>query len=139
MKAKILFIVSFALLALLTSVWAADVTGKWTLQAQGVDITLNFKVDGTTLTGTVDNSQMGPADIKDGKVNGDDISFNVVRKVGETDMKIVWKGKIAGDEIKFKREAQGGMGGPGGGAPGGGGMGGPGGAQAEELVAKRAK
>jgi hypothetical protein len=127
MKAKILFIISFALLALLTSAWAADVTGKWTLQAQGADITLTFKVDGTTLTGTLDNSQMpGPVEIKDGKVNGDDISFNVVRKVNETDMKIVWKGKIAGDEIKFKREAQGGMGGPGG-------------SQAEELIAKRAK
>jgi hypothetical protein len=133
MKAKILFIVSFALLALLTSAWAADVTGKWTLQAQGADITLSFKVDGTTLTGTLDNSQMpGPVEIKDGKVNGDDISFNIVRKMGETEMKIAWKGKISGDEIKFKRETQGGMG-------GGGGTGGPGGAPAEELVAKRAK
>jgi hypothetical protein len=126
MKAKILLIVSFALLALLTSAWAADVTGKWTLQAQGADISFNFKVDGTTLTGTLDNSQMpGPVEIKDGKVNGDDISFNVMRKVNETDMKIVWKGKIAGDEIKFKREAQGGMGG--------------GAAQTEEFVAKRSK
>jgi hypothetical protein len=133
MKAKILIIGSFVFLALLASASAADVTGKWTLQAQGADITLTFKVDGTILTGTVDNSQAGPTDIKDGKVNGDDISFHVVRKIGETDMKIVWKGKIAGDEIKFKREVEGGMG-------GGGGQGGPGGGGgAEELVAKRAK
>jgi hypothetical protein len=131
MKAKILFIVSFALLALLTSAWAADVTGKWTMQAQGADITLTLKADGTTLTGTLDNSQMpGPIEIKDGKVNGDDISFNIVRKMGETEMKIVWTGKVSGAEIKFKRESQGGM--------AGGGQGG-GASQAEEFIAKRAK
>ncbi len=123
MKSKILLFGSWVCLALLASAWAADVAGKWTLQAQGADITLNFKVDGTTLTGTVDNSQAGPTEIKDGKVEGDDVSFHVVRKMGETEMKIIWKGKVSGDEIKFKREAQGGMGG----------------GQAEDLVAKRVK
>ena len=129
MKTKTLFACVIAVLGL-SSAWAADLSGKWTAQAQGVDITLTFKVDGTTLTGTVDNPQAGPAEIKDGKVNGDDISFYVVRSMGESEMKISWKGKIAGDEIKFKRQVQGGAGG-GAGAPGGGG--------AEDIVAKRAK
>jgi hypothetical protein len=130
MKAKILLIGFLALLTFLATAWAADVTGKWTLQAQGADITLTFKVTGTVLTGTLDNSQMpGAVEIKDGKINGDDLSFYVMRKIGESDMKIVWKGKISGEEIKFKREAEGGQG-----MGGGGGQG-----QAEELVAKRAK
>jgi hypothetical protein len=43
--------------------------------------------------------------------------------MGESEIKISWKGKVAGDEIKFKREAQGGMGG----------------SSAEEIVAKRVK
>ncbi len=129
MKSKHLLVGVIALLLLAASAWAADVSGKWSAQAQGADITLTFKVDGNALTGTVDNSQAGPTDIKDGKINGDEISFHVVRKMGETEIKIEWKGKIAGDEIKFKRQTQ-----------GGGGMGGPGGGgAAEEITAKRVK
>jgi hypothetical protein len=132
MKKNIVTIGIVVMLALAASVWAADIAGKWVAQAQGSDITLNFKVDGTTLTGTLDNSQMpGAIEIKDGKIEGDNVSFTIVRKMGETEMKINWKGKVAGDEIKFKREAAG----------GGGMMGGPGagGGQAEEIIAKKAK
>ncbi len=138
MKSKIILAGIVVMLAMTLTVWAADVAGKWTAQAQGSDITIIFKVAGTALTGTLENSQMpGAVDIKDGKIDGDNVSFTIVRQMGETEMKIVWKGKIAGDEIKFKREAAGG-----GGAMGGG-MGGPGGgggaAAAEEIIAKRAK
>lgn len=69
----------------------------------------------------------GPVEIKDGKIDGDNVSFTILRKIGETGMKIVWKGAIAGDEIKFKREVA------------GGGMGGPGGGAAEEVIARRVK
>lgn len=126
MKTKYFSIGLVVLLALLASAWAADVAGKWSAKAQGADITLTFVVDGTKLTGTLDNSQAGPTDIKDGKIEGDQISFHVVRSMGESEIKITWKGTIAGDEIKFKREAQGGMGGPGGGS-------------AEEIIARRVK
>jgi len=130
MKGKIAVFGVVILLAVLTSAWAADVSGKWIVKApanQGdVEITLNFKVEGTSLTGTVDNPQAGPADIKDGSVNGDAISFHVVRKIGDNEMKVVWKGKIAGDEIRFTREVEGGM------------MGGGGGAT-PEIIARRAK
>jgi hypothetical protein len=131
MRNKIITIGIVAMLALAASLWATDILGKWIAQAQGTEIIMNFKVEGTVLTGTLDNPQVGgPTDIKDGKIDGDNISFTVVRKMGETEMKISWKGKVAGDEIKFKREMAG----------GGGMMGGPGGGgQAEEIVAKRAK
>lgn len=128
MKNKIILIGIVVLLMMAATVWASNIAGKWTAQAQGSDITMDFKVEGTTLTGTLENSQMpGAVDIKDGKIDGDSISFTIVRKMGETEMKILWKGKIAGDEIKFEREMA------------GGGMGGPGGGAAEEIVAKRAK
>ena len=42
-------------------------------------------------------------------------------------MKVVWKGKVSGDEIRFTRGIEGGMMG-----------GGPGGAAAPEIIAKRA-
>jgi hypothetical protein len=71
------------------------------------------------VTGTLDNSMAGPTDIKEGKITGDEISFYVVRKLGENDAKITWKGKVAGDEIKFTRQAQGN--------------------NAEEIIAKKVK
>jgi hypothetical protein len=143
MKIKILLVGAAALLILLASAWAADVTGKWVAQVQGrqgtVENTFNFKVEGTSLTGTLTTPQ-GETAISDGKVSGDEISFAVVRKFGENEMKFLYKGKVAGDEIKFTREMQGGMmGGPGGGQGGpGGGRGGPGGPP-PEIVAKRVK
>ena len=130
-------------LALVASAWAADLTGKWVAQVQGrqgtVENTFNFKVDGTTLTGTMTTPQ-GETAISEGKVNGDEISFVIVRSFGGNEMKFLYKGKVSGDEIKFTREIQGGgmMGGPGGGGPGGGGGGGRGPGMGE-FVAKRAQ
>jgi hypothetical protein len=133
MKSRIILISTMVLLAL-ASAMAADVTGKWIATAPGAQgqgdssITLIFKVDGNNVTGTLNNTQMpGEVAISEGKISGDDISFSLMRKIGETEMKIVWKGKISENEIKFTREAQGGMaGGPGGEAP------------APAIIAKRA-
>ncbi len=152
MKNKILLIGAVVFLAMMASAWAADVTGKWVAQVPGrqgtSENTFNFKVEGTNLSGTV-TTQQGETAISEGRVSGDEISFVVVRKMGENEMKILWKGKVAGDEIKFTREFQGGMmGGPGGGGPPaggaaggpGGGAGGPGGGPGgQEIVAKRVK
>jgi hypothetical protein len=156
MKMKILF-GAVAVLALLAAAYAADVTGKWVAQIPGrqgnTETTFNFKVEGTNLTGTMSNPQ-GESPITEGKVNGDNISFVIVMKRGDMEMKTTWKGVVSGDEIKFKREMAmppggpggGGPGGgapgggaPGGGGPGGGGMGAPGGAAQPEIIAKRAK
>src|SRR5512138_2469252 len=123
MKNKMIFAGILMLLVLTAAAMAADVTGKWLASAAGTDLTLTFKVDGAVLTGTVNNPQAGEAEIKDGKIEGDNISFYLMRKIGETEMKIVWKGVVAGDEIKFTREIAGGAGGPGG--------------AATEIIAKR--
>ena len=138
MRYRLFLIGAVILLAVTASAWAADVAGKWIAEAPGgqqggtSEITLVFKVDGTTLTGTLDNSQMpGAIELKDGKIEGDDISFHVMRSFGQGESKVVWKGKVSGDEIKFVRTLEGGM-------PGGGGGGG-GGAAETEIVAKRAK
>ena len=153
MRTKSLLIGTIAVLALLASAWAADVTGKWVAQTPGRDgatseTTFTLKVEGTVLTGTMTSSR-GESTISEGKVAGDEISFVIVRKMGENEMKTLYKGKVAGDEITFTREFQmppGGMGGPGGGAPPaggpGGGMGGPGGGMGgppAPIVAKRVK
>jgi hypothetical protein len=145
MKVKILLIGAVVLLAL-TAAYAADITGKWVAEMQGrngpTQTTFTFKVDGAKLTGTMQGAQGEPAEITEGKVDGDNISFVVVRNMGGNEMKITYKGKVSGDEFKFTREFQappgGGMGGPGGGGGGMGGGRGPGGPP-QEMTAKRVK
>jgi hypothetical protein len=93
------------------SVQAADVTGKWIGQVPGRggqirETTFNFKADGDKLTGTVSGPQ-GDVALSDGKVQGDDVSFNVVMNFQGNEVKITFKGKASGDEIKFTRQRQG--------------------------------
>lgn len=112
-----------ALLALSFVCAAADVTGKWVAQVPGRDgqtreTTFDFKADGDKLAGTM-SGRGEPAPIADGKIAGDTISFTVTREFGGNTFKWSFTGKVAGDEIRMKREsAQG---------------------QPQEFVAKRAK
>ncbi|MBV8552358.1 MAG: hypothetical protein JOY54_13730 [Acidobacteriaceae bacterium] len=86
-------------------IWAADVTGKWTaeLPARGgstMTMTLNLKTDGNNLTGMI-GGQRGEIQITDGKVDGDNISFSVVREFNGNQFKQNYKGKVEGDTIHF--------------------------------------
>ena len=118
---------------------AADISGKWTSETPGRDgtpqvTTYNFKVSGTTLTGTVGTTR-GDQEISEGKINGDEVSFVTVREGQNGTMKTSFKGKVAGDEIRLTREMvmPAGMEAPGGGGGGRGGRGGP-----AQIVLKRA-
>ena len=87
-------------LTLSTSAFAADVTGKWTAQVPGRDgqtreTTFNFTAAGEKLTGTV-SGRNGDNPIADGVVKGDDLSFSVSVNFGGNDMKLLYKGKVAG-------------------------------------------
>jgi len=102
---------------------AADISGKWNAQVPGrggqaMDTTFTFKVSGEKLTGTV-SMQFGDQEISEGKVTGDDVAFVTVIDFGGNTLKFIYKGKVAGNEIKFVRSMEGGMpgGGPGGGGP----------------------
>ena len=83
---------------------AADVSGKWKAEFTTPDgtprvNTFTFKVNGDNLTGTVAGSQ-DETPIKDGKINGDRISFSAERPFGS----FTYTGNISGNEIKFKVE-----------------------------------
>ena len=87
MRKQLLLIGAILVLVMAVSAVAADVTGKWVAEQQGPDgqartTTFTFKAAGATLTGTVSGRQ-GDTEISEGKVNGDEISFVVVRKMGE--------------------------------------------------------
>jgi len=110
MKSK--FFAAVALLVLATASFAADVTGKWTAEVPGRNgqtrtTTFNFKVEGEKLTGTTSGMQGGDMAISDGTVKGDDIAFNVTVSFNGNDMKLMYKGKVAGDVIKMTRTREG--------------------------------
>jgi len=90
------------------------VTGKWSAELKGRggqtrEITFTFKTEGDHLTGTV-SGQGGDVGISDGKVDGSTITFSVVREFQGNTIKIIYTGKVAGDEINFKSQREGGSG-----------------------------
>ena len=98
-----------------SSAFAADVTGKWTAEVPGRggqtrEVTMNLKASGDALTGTMSGPQ-GDIEISDGKVSGDEISFNVTREFQGNSMKMHYTGKVDGDQIKFSVTREGGQGG----------------------------
>jgi hypothetical protein len=88
--------------------FAADVTGTWTAsfdtQVGKQNYTYTFKQTGTRLTGKAKSEfAMSDTEITEGTVNGDDVSFVENLNYQGMPLRIVYKGKIAGDEIKFTR------------------------------------
>jgi redox-regulated HSP33 family molecular chaperone len=133
-----------ALTAALAS--AADLNGKWTAQMQGRDgqsheISFNFAVNGDQLTGTM-TTPRGDTDITDGKVEGDQISFNQTMTFGDREVKITYKGTVStdGNSIEFTRtfNRPSGGDGSGGGENREGRRGGRGGGMNRTFTAKRA-
>ena len=129
------------------SALAADVTGTWKAEFEtqrGLQkYTFNLKQDGTNVTGKASvemTDQKRDAEFKEGKVEGDTVTFVELLKIQDNEVRITYTGRISGNEIKFtrqvgdfgkseataKREGDAPQAGPGQGARGGrGGFGGP--------------
>jgi hypothetical protein len=95
----------------LAAVHAADVTGKWKsdfdTQIGHLKYTYELKADGEKLTGKAFRELDGTKttiDIVDGKVKGDEVSFVEPIKFHDQDVRIEYKGKLDGDQIKFTRK-----------------------------------
>jgi hypothetical protein len=90
---------------------AADVTGTWKATSEGpngpMERTFVLKVDGDKLTGETTSSMFGKSTIQDGKVDGDNLSFTVTVKFEDNEIKVNYKGKVSGNEIKFTAEVEG--------------------------------
>ncbi|SPE26785.1 conserved exported hypothetical protein [Candidatus Sulfopaludibacter sp. SbA6] len=83
----------------------ADVTGKWkgSFDAGGAtrEITFDLKASGDAVTGTIGGMPEQTSEIKDGKVQGDSVSFWFMTEYQGNPIKLVCKGQLAGDEIRF--------------------------------------
>lgn len=96
------------------SIFAADPTGTWAASMPGrggqtMTMTFKLKADGDKLSGTVAGMR-GETQITDGKVDGDNVSFSVVRSYNGNEMKQNYKGTIEGDTIHFSVVREGGNG-----------------------------
>jgi uncharacterized protein (DUF2147 family) len=99
-------IATLALMA--TTMFAADISGKWTAEVEGRDgqkrtTTFNLKAEGDKLTGTVSGPGGRDFNIEDGKISGDDVSFAVTMEMNGNSRKVLYKGKASGDQLNLKR------------------------------------
>lgn len=102
MKKRLLWMC--ALLALTSlAAFAADITGKWTSEAtgKGGPQTFTFTQDGDKLTGKVEGGRGGAVDISNGKVDGDNVSFEVVREFNGNSITIKYSGTVSDTTMKL--------------------------------------
>jgi len=90
---------------------AAEVTGQWTSEFDtqvGVQkYTFDLKAQGEELTGTASFERMGEkgtAELKEGKVQGDKVSFVEMLDFQGNSIRIEYSGTVSGDEMKLTRK-----------------------------------
>lgn len=86
-------------------------TGTWkstftTAQGQTVETIYKLKQEGEKLTGTATGARGREVSISDGKVKDGEVSFQVMRGVGDRKVTVKYQGKLSGDSIKGKVEIQ---------------------------------
>ncbi len=109
----VLFVVAFVAMA------ADAITGKWVYEqtfGRGGggggnmpprQVTLDLKADGAKLTGTMTmpgrpgGDPPPPAQITNGKVDGNNLSFDVTREFGGNSFTTKYKGVVNGNEMKL--------------------------------------
>ena len=132
MTKKVLSAGLILLVVALVAVAADAITGKWTYEQVGRGgggggggtprvVTLDLKADGMKLTGTILQPMGGrggggggaapaaptPVEIKNGKVDGANISFEVTRTTQNGDSTTKYEGTVSGSDLKLKVTAPG--------------------------------
>jgi hypothetical protein len=127
---KVLFLTAVLAFVFTSSVWAADISGNWTLKMSGrqgeESIPMVIKATGENLTVTATHPML-QAMAGTGTIKGDVVNFNL-KATGQMQIEFVFTGKVTGTKMAGTREVKMAAGGGQGGAPGG--QGGQGGAPA---------
>jgi hypothetical protein len=113
MKTPLLALIVLAISLVTVEARAADLTGTWAghitdPQGDKHEITLNLKVDGNKVTGTLTggppNGEQQP--IVSGKLDGEQLSFTVTAQgPGGQSMALTYKGKVSGNRIQGAHES----------------------------------
>ena len=95
----------FALLAVLPCARASELAGTWQgafdFNGKSVPLTFNLKSTGGIVTGTVEGLPTTPAEIHDGQVAGNTVSFWVNTDYQGESYKLRYEGKVTGGQIAF--------------------------------------
>jgi hypothetical protein len=106
-----LFVLAVGLVLATGSLFAADVDGKWSgsISTPNGDFpqSFTFKADGTMLTGSMAAPDGSAIPIKEGKVDGSNISFSVTLDFGGMMFVLTYKGVVDKEQIKFTGDAMG--------------------------------
>jgi hypothetical protein len=93
------------LLLLATLLYCADATGKWKGTFDAPDgtheLTFDLKASGDVLTGAISGLAGEAIEVKDGKIQGDTVSFWVMTEYQGQPIKLVFKGQVLESEIHF--------------------------------------
>ncbi len=107
---KTAIICAFAL-ASMTVLHAAGISGKWQAefdtQIGRQKYIFTLQVEGDRVTGTAESEIQGDTrktDLTDGKLAGDEITFVEMLQFQGNIIRITYKGRISGDEIRFTRQ-----------------------------------
>jgi hypothetical protein len=116
---KTTFLAFLAILCFTFIAAAADISGKWTVDASAAPAgggqgrgtgmgggTYEFKVSGAALTGSLTRAGRGGGDptvtpFTDGKVTGDTFTFTVTSNFNGNEFKTVYTGKVVGDKLEL--------------------------------------
>jgi hypothetical protein len=107
-----------AVLLLAVSLFAADVSGTWSgdvklPNGQLLPFVAHLKQDGAKITGKLDGINGAPdVEILNGKIEGDTVTFQGVRKINGADVKFNYTAKASGDMLDFKIVREDGQGPP---------------------------
>lgn len=105
MKAALRLIPLFAFVGMMLPIRAADLTGVWKgafdFNGQSIPVTINVKAGGAAITGTIEGLPTTPADIHDGKITADAVTFWTNTDYEGQTYKLVFTGKTSGDQIDF--------------------------------------
>jgi hypothetical protein len=100
-----LYAMVLGLLLVAAPAFAADVDGKWagsiSTPMGDLPVQYEFKAEGATLTGTTIGFDGTSVPIKDGKVDGNNISFTVTLDFGGMSLDLTYKGVVSPSEIKI--------------------------------------
>jgi hypothetical protein len=102
---------AFVLLLVAAPAFAADVDGKWTGSIDTpngpVQVVYTFKADGATLSGSTTGPDGAAIALKNGKVDGDKISFSVDISMGDAPTTFTYTGVVTATEIKLHTDFMG--------------------------------
>jgi len=104
-------VAAFSLLLVAAPARAADVDGKWTGSLDtpmgAVMVGFNFKADGAMLSGTTTGPDGSEIAIKNGKVEGDKISFLVSIDFGGMSLDLNYTGVVKKDSLELTLDVMG--------------------------------